>query len=112
MNSERESRLSPSQVEAATELVDYQEGSIVSRTLIGKEVGTVSVFAFSRGEGLSEHTAPYDALIHVLEGEAGVNIGNESMSVQAGQMVLLPANVPHAVQAPGDFKMMLTMVKA
>ena len=102
MSNKKESRLPPSQVEATTKLVDYQEGSIVSRTLIGKEVGTVSVFAFSRGEGLSEHTAPYDALIHVLEGEAGVSIGGESMSVQAGQMVLLPANVPHAVQAPGD----------
>ena len=112
MSDKEESRLAPGQVEAAPGLVDYQEGSIVSRTLIGKEVGTVSVFAFSRGEGLSEHTAPYDALIHVLEGEAGISIGGQSMPVQAGQMVLLPANVPHAVQAPGDFKMMLTMIKA
>ncbi|MHA1730446.1 MAG: cupin domain-containing protein [Promethearchaeota archaeon] len=94
------------------ELVDYSEGAIVSRTLHHKEAGTLTVFAFDAGQGLSEHTTPHDAFILVLEGAAEVTIGGVSRVVGAGKMVAMPANVPHAVQARGRFKMLLVMIKA
>lgn len=96
----------------AKELVSYQEGSVVSRTLIKKGAGTVTLFAFAAGEGLSEHTAPFDALVHVIEGEAEVSVGEEKRVVSAGEMIILPANEPHALHAERPFKMMLTMVRA
>ena len=93
-------------------LVTYQEGAVVSRTLADKRAGTVTLFAFDAGQKLSEHTAPFDALVQVLEGEAVLTIGGKPVRAQAGQLVLMPADVPHAVQAPERFKMLLTMLRA
>jgi quercetin dioxygenase-like cupin family protein len=97
---------------AAAELVAYQDGAVVSRTLIKKPVGTVTAFAFDAGQGLSEHTAPYDALVQVLDGRAAITVGGVAHDVSAGEMLMLPANVPHALHAPQRFKMMLTMIRA
>ena len=93
-------------------LVDYQEGTIVSRTLIDKKAGTITVFAFDEGQGLSEHVAPYDALVTLLDGEAEVVISGKALQVRAGEMVILPANEPHALKAAEKFKMLLTMIRA
>lgn len=94
------------------ELVQYQTGSVVSRTLIKKKAGTVTLFAFAEGEGLSEHTAPYDALVHVLEGEAEVKLAGDVHQVRTGEAIVMLAGVPHALQAVQQFKMLLTMVKS
>lgn len=93
-------------------LVEYQQGSIVSNTLVKKEKGTVTLFAFDTGEGLSEHTAPFDALVQVVDGEADVSVGAETHRVSSGEVLLLPADIPHAVQATKRFKMLLTMIRA
>jgi quercetin dioxygenase-like cupin family protein len=93
------------------ELVDYGEGAVVSRTLARSEAGTLTVFAFARGQELSEHTAPFDALVQVLEGEAELVIGGEAVAARAGQWVMMPADVPHAVRAVEPFKMLLTMIR-
>ncbi len=93
-------------------LVAVQPGSVVSRTLVKKDKGTVTLFAFDAGQGLSEHTAPFDALVHVLEGEAEVVLGGKAHRVGAGQALLMPAGVPHALMAVRPFKMLLTMVRA
>jgi quercetin dioxygenase-like cupin family protein len=93
-------------------MVDYGEGAIVSRTIAENSAGTVTLFAFDVGQGLSEHSAPYDALVHVLDGEAELTIGGKTVRASAGQVVLMPADVPHAVKAPGRFKMMLVMLRA
>ena len=95
-----------------TGLINYQEGAIVSRTLTQKPTGTVTLFAFDRGQELSEHTTPYDALLQVLDGDAEVTIGGEPLRLVAGQMVIMPADVPHAVKAVGRFKMLLTMIRS
>ena len=92
-------------------LVRYQEGAVVSRTLIDKKVGTMTVFAFDRGQGLSEHTTPYDAVIIDLEGEVEVTLGGESIHLGTGQMLIMPAKVPHALKAITRFKMMLIMIR-
>lgn len=94
------------------ELIAYQEGSVVSRTLLKREKGNVTAFAFDSGEGLSEHTVPHQALLHVVDGSAQVTIGGETYSVAAGQLIILPANVPHTVHAAERFKMLLTMVRS
>ena len=96
----------------ASALVDYQSGSVVSRTLVKKPAGTVTVFAFDAGEGLSEHTAPFDALLMNLEGEAEVSIAGTPYHLSAGQVLELPAGRPHAVKAITRFKMLLLMIKA
>jgi len=93
-------------------MIAVQPKAVVSRTLINKPAGTVTLFAFDASEGLSEHTAPYDALVHVLDGEAGVRIGSQEHTVGAGQIILMPGNVPHALKANKPFKMLLIMVKA
>lgn len=93
-------------------LAEYQEGSIVSRTLIDKKAGTVTFFAFDEGQGLSEHVAPYDALVSVLDGEAEVAISGKIYHVKEGEMIILPANKLHALKAIRKFKMMLIMIKA
>jgi quercetin dioxygenase-like cupin family protein len=97
-------------VELAT-LVAYQDGAVVSRTLVKKSGGTVTVFAFDAGQALSEHTAPFDAIVQVLDGEVELVIGGKNVPAHSGQTVLLPANVPHAVNAVTKFKMLLTMVR-
>ncbi len=93
------------------DLVAYQDGAIVSRTLAKKNGGTVTLFAFDRGQALSEHTAPFDALVQVLDGEVELVIGGTPVPARAGQAVLMPANVPHAVNAVQRFKMLLVMVR-
>ena len=92
------------------DLIAYQEGSVVSRTIIDKKAGTVTLFAFDEGEGLSEHTAPYDALVYIVDGEAEVTISGKSLLVKEGEMVVMPANKPHALRAVKRFKMVLTMI--
>lgn len=92
-------------------LVDYQGGSIVSRTLVKKSSGTVTLFAFDAGQGLSEHSTPHDAVVQVLEGEGEITVGGNLHQVETGQGLLLPANVPHAVWAASPFKMMLVMIR-
>ncbi len=96
---------------ALAALVEYAEGSIVSRTLVDTEHTTVTLFAFDEGQALSEHTAPFDAYVNVLDGAAELVIGGESVAASAGQIVLMPADVPHAVRATGRFKMMLIMAR-
>jgi quercetin dioxygenase-like cupin family protein len=95
----------------AVELVDYQIGAVVSREVVKRTAGTVTLFAFDAGQGLSEHTAPFDALVHVLEGEALITIGGRGHKLGAGDLIVMPANVPHALKAVARFKMMLVMVK-
>ena len=92
--------------------VAYQKGSVVSRTVIDKAVGTVTLFAFDEGQGLSEHTAPFDAMVAIIDGEAEVTIAGEPISVKAGEMIIMPAHRPHSVKAVGKFKMMLIMIRA
>ena len=90
----------------------YQDGAVVSRTLLKRGGGTVTLFAFDEGQSLSEHTAPFDAIAHVLEGEALITIAAAPLTVRAGDMVLMPANQPHAVHASSRFKMLLTMIRS
>ena len=93
------------------DLIDYQEGSVVSRTLIDKKAGTVTLFAFDDGQGLSEHTAPYDALVYLIEGEANVVISGKPIHMKEGEVTIMPANEPHALTAVTRFKMILTMIR-
>lgn len=92
-------------------LVEYQEGSVVSRTVLKKQTGTVTAFAFDAGQGLSEHTAPFDALVQIIDGEAEVRVSDETFRLASGAAVILPANVPHALTAVQRFKMLLTMIR-
>ena len=94
------------------ELIDYQEDSVVSHTLIDKKTGTVTLFAFDKNQGLSEHTAPYDAMVYVLEGEVAVTISGNPVTLKQGEMTIMPANQPHALSAKTRFKMLLTMIKS
>lgn len=94
------------------DLVGFQPGSVVSRTLIDKKIGTLTLFAFSEGQGLSEHTAPYDAFVQVLEGSGQITINGEVQRVDSGQMIIMPANVPHSLRAETPFKMLLVMIRA
>jgi quercetin dioxygenase-like cupin family protein len=94
-----------------TELVDYQTNSVVSREIISKQTGTVTLFAFDQDEGLSEHTAPFDALAYIIEGEAAISISKEEHILIAGKMIIMPANKPHALKARTRFKMLLVMIK-
>lgn len=96
-----------------TDLVNYQNGSVVSRTIIDKKTGTVTVFAFAEGQGLSEHTAPFDALVYIIDGEAEIVISGKAFQLKAGQMIMMPANQPHSVKAIiNNFKMVLTMIRS
>lgn len=92
-------------------LVAYQEGAVVSRTLVDKPTGTLTLFAFAAGQGLSEHTAPYDATVVMVDGEADISIAGEIFHVRAGEMIILPAHKPHALHAPQPFKMLLVMIR-
>lgn len=93
------------------DLVSYQENSIVSRTIIDKEVGTVTLFAFDEGQGLSEHTAPFDAMVYVIEGEVEITISGKPYHLKEGDMIVMPANEPHALKALKKFKMLLIMIR-
>jgi quercetin dioxygenase-like cupin family protein len=99
------------QVFRADGLVEYSEKSVVSREIVKKTNGKVTLFAFDQGEGLSEHTSPFDALVHVIEGEVEITIAGTPCRVQAGELLLMPANQPHALKAIERFKMVLTMIR-
>jgi quercetin dioxygenase-like cupin family protein len=99
-------------VEKLDEMVGYQKQSVVSRTIIDKPVGTISLFAFDKDEGLSEHTAPYDALVFVYDGEAVITISGKDYAVRKGETIIMPAGEPHALRADTPFKMMLVMIRA
>ncbi len=94
------------------DLVNYQEGSVVSRTLIKKKTGTVTLFAFDQDQALSEHTAPFDAMVYILDGKAEIIISGNANILEKGNMIIMPANEPHALKAIEQFKMMLTMIKS
>lgn len=96
---------------ALTGMVNYQAGSIVSKEIIRNDAGTVSLFAFDKGQGLSEHTAPFDALVNIIDGAAEVKIADEPFIVKAGEMILMPANKPHSLKANERFKMLLVLIK-
>lgn len=112
MEEERGVENQVARVARLVDLVEYQEGSVVSRTLIDKKAGTVTLFAFDEGQGLSEHTAPYDALVYLVDGEAEVTISGRVYRLKKGEMIIMPANQPHALRAVKRFKMVLTMVRA
>ena len=92
-------------------LVAYQSGSVVSKQIIAKPTGSVTLFAFDKGEGLSEHTAPFDAMVHILDGEAKITVAHVDYTVKSGEMIIMPANEPHALFAVERFKMMLVMIR-
>ncbi|MGQ9718363.1 MAG: cupin domain-containing protein [Nitrososphaerales archaeon] len=94
------------------DLIDYQEGSIVSRTIIVRETGNVTLFAFDSGQGLSEHTVPFDALVYLVEGEGEFVIGGKPLRLKEGEMVVMPANIPHIVRAKKRFKMVLVIIRS
>jgi len=99
-------------VNRLVDLVAYQRGSVVSRTIIDKKTGTVTLFSFDEGQGLSEHTAPFDALVYLLDGEAEISISGKPLHLREGEMVIMPANQPHALKAVKRFKMLLAMIRS
>lgn len=109
--SEKKKGLEPGKAREAAALAGYQEGSVVSRTIIDRKIGTVTAFAFDAGEGLSEHTAPFDALVHVIDGRAEITIAGEPIEVGAGEMIVMPAGKPHSLRAVERFKMILIMIR-
>lgn len=101
-----------SKASSASGLVEYQPGSVVSRTILEKKAGTVTLFAFDGGQGLSEHTAPYDALVLIIDGETEVIIASKPIRLSAGEMTIMPANKPHSLRAVSRFKMLLVMIRS
>ena len=99
-------------VNRLVDLVAYQKGSVVSRTIIDKKAATVTLFSFDEGQGLSEHTAPFDALVYLLDGEAEIVISGKPLHLREGEMIIMPANQPHALKAVKRFKMLLTMIRS
>ncbi len=97
---------------SVVDMVDYQEASVVSKTILEKKTGTVTLFAFDQGQGLSEHTAPFDALVQVLDGEVEIKISNKPFLLKQGEMIIMPADEPHALTAVKRFKMLLTMIRS
>ena len=92
-------------------LINYQDGSVVSREIINRDGGTVTLFAFAGGQGLSEHTAPYDALVHILDGKAEIAISGQHHSLKVGDAIIMPGGRPHSLKAPENFKMLLVMIR-
>jgi quercetin dioxygenase-like cupin family protein len=105
------STMRPSQAFDLAKLVDYADGAVVSRTIAENDSGTITLFAFDEGQNLSEHTAPFDAFVQILDGRAELIISGQAVEASAGQIVLMPANIPHAVKAQGRFKMLLTIIR-
>ena len=101
-----------SKVFSFNETIEYSDGGIVSKTVLKKESGNISLFSFAKGESLSEHTAPFDAMIQVVDGRGEIIIGGESFFLETGQSIIMPANITHAVKAVEKFKMVLTMIKS
>ncbi len=112
MNADKDMELDAKQACNLADLVDYQEGSIVSKTIVEKKTGTVTLFAFDENQGLSEHTAPFDALVHILDGEAEIVISGEAVRLKDGEIIIMPANKPHSLKAVQRFKMILTMIRS
>ena len=112
MSDQDQNVVKPAEVKQLDDLLQYQDGSIVSRVMLKNKGGTVTLFAFDVGEGLSEHTAPFDALVVVTDGDADIEIAGESFKVRQGETIILPANQPHAVKAATRFKMLLIMIRA
>jgi quercetin dioxygenase-like cupin family protein len=110
MNEKQNGSLSVPYAAILNDMVEYQTGSIVSRTLISKPSGSVTLFSFDAGESLSEHTAPFDAMVNIIDGEAQVNIAGKQHAVRAGETIVMPAGQPHALQAVKRFKMLLIMI--
>ena len=102
----------PAEVMKLAELVSYQDGAVVSREIVSKNTGTVTIFAFDAGQGLSEHTAPFDAMVEILDGEAEIHIAGKPHRVKAGEFIIMPANRPHALKAVKKFKMALVMIRS
>ena len=111
-NAQGKSEMPAAEAICVPDLVKYQDGTVVSRTLVKRGTGTVTLFAFDEGQGLSEHTAPFDALAHVLVGEAEIVISGKPLTAKAGEAVLMPANQPHSLKALTRFKMLLTMIRS
>ena len=107
-----EINLLPSTAIPLSAAIQYQTGSVVSREIVRKDTGTVTLFAFDRGQGLSEHTAPFDALVYILDGEAKITISGNPVPAKAGEMIIMPANEPHALSAQSQFKMLLVMIRS
>ena len=103
--------MSSPEVLKVKDLTEYQKGTIVSKLLVNKEAGTITMFAFDEGQGLSEHTAPFDAIAHIIDGNVEIIISGKKFNLKAGEMIIMPANEPHAVSAITKFKMMLIMIK-
>ena len=101
-----------SQAIQLADFIQYQAGSVVSKEIIRKDKGTVTLFGFDQGQGLSEHTAPFDALVYILDGEAKITIAGKPAEVKAGEMIIMPANEPHALHADKKFKMLLVMIRS
>jgi quercetin dioxygenase-like cupin family protein len=108
----RKSSLPEAKSQNLLQLADYSDGAIASRTLAENASGTITLFAFDAGQNLSEHTAPFDAFVHILDGKAELIIGGKSVEASAGEIVLMPANLPHAVKALERFKMLLTILRS
>ena len=100
------------EVGSLVSLIDYQDGSVVSKEVIKKEKGSVTLFAFDKGQGLSEHTAPFDALVYIFDGKAEISIAGKQYNLKAGETIIMPANKPHSLKAIDRFKMLLVMIKA
>jgi quercetin dioxygenase-like cupin family protein len=99
------------EIEKLESMVAYQSGAVVSRTLINKKKGTITLFSFDKGEELSEHTTPYDAFVYVLDGEVKITLGGDPNNLKKGESVIMPAEIPHALKAISKFKMLLVMIK-
>lgn len=108
----QQEQLAPAQAVDLAGFIAYAPGSVVSKTLVDKRAGTLTLFAFDEGQGLSEHSAPYDALVQILDGEVEITIGGKPVRAGAGQIVRMPANVPHALRALKPFKMLLVMIRS
>lgn len=111
-HSQSKHEMPTAEVSRLLELVNYQDGAVVSRTLVHRATGTVTLFAFDEGQGLSEHTAPFDALAHILEGSAEIVVSGKPLLTKAGEAVLMPANQPHSLKALTKFKMLLSMIRS
>ncbi len=107
-----EKKSSSAKAISLTDLADYQQNSIVSRTIVDKKTGTITFFAFDEGQALSEHTAPFDALVYLLDGEAEIIISGKPFCLKQGEMIIMPANEPHALKAAKKFKMILIMIRS
>jgi quercetin dioxygenase-like cupin family protein len=99
-------------INSLVDMVNYQKEAVVSKTIIDKNTGTVTLFAFATGQGLSEHTAPFDALVQVLDGEVEIRISGKPFHLKQGEIIIMPANEPHALKAVNNFKMLLTMIRS